>query len=64
MDRRQKELAKPYLSFNELLSKRRMTKSPFKKSLVPQILAAPTFYAHFDTKEALLEALCEDLFYI
>ena len=44
MDRRQKRTRKAiFIAFNELLSKKRMTKSPFKKSLVPQILAAPHF---------------------
>ena len=63
MDRRQKRTRKAiFIAFNELLSKKAYDKITVQEIISAADIGRTTFYAHFDTKEALLEALCEDLF--
>ena len=63
MDRRQKRTRKAiFIAFNELLSNKAYDKITVQEIISAADIGRTTFYAHFDTKEALLEALCEDLF--
>lgn len=63
MDRRQMRTREAvFQAVTELLTKR-----PYERITVQEIIDAAnigrsTFYAHFETKEQLLEALCEELF--
>ena len=63
MDRRQKRTRKAiFIAFNDLLSNKAYDKITVQEIISAADIGRTTFYAHFDTKEALLEALCEDLF--
>jgi len=63
MDRRQRKTRSAIFgAFTRLLAQK-----PFNRITVEEILTAAdvgraTFYAHFETKEYLLKALCEELF--
>ena len=63
MDRRQKKSREAiFRAFSELLSQRNVQNITVGQIIERADVGRATFYAHFETKEYLLKALCEELF--
>lgn len=63
MDRRQKKTREAiFKAFSELLSKKHFNQITVGEIISLADVGRATFYAHFETKDFLLKALCEDLF--
>ena len=63
MDRRQKKTREAiFHAFAELLSERNVQNITVGQIIERADVGRATFYAHFETKEFLLKALCEELF--
>ena len=63
MDRRQRKTREAiFKAFIELLSKKDFTQITVGEIIVRADVGRATFYAHFETKDFLLKALCEELF--
>ena len=63
MDRRQRKTREAILgAFTDLLSKKKYDKITVGEIIERADVGRATFYAHFETKDFLLKALCEELF--
>ena len=63
MDRRQRKTREAIFSaFTELLSQKDFTQLTVGQIIHRADVGRATFYAHFETKDSLLEAFCEELF--
>lgn len=63
MDRRQRKTRTAiFQAFEELLRTKRAEQITVGEIIQRADVGRATFYAHFETKDALLEALCEELF--
>ena len=63
MDRRQKKTREAiFAAFGELLSKKDFNKITVAEIIARADVGRAAFYAHFETKDSLLQALCEELF--
>ena len=63
MDRRQRKTREAIFSaFIDLLAEKNYSQITVGEILARADIARATFYAHFETKDYLLKALCEDLF--
>lgn len=63
MDRRQQKTKNAIiLAFEELISKKRYDEITVQQIIDKADVGRTTFYAHFETKESVLDSLCEDLF--
>lgn len=63
MDRRQRKTRTAiFQAFEELLRTKRAEQITVGEIIALADVGRATFYAHFETKDALLEALCEELF--
>ena len=63
MDRRQRKTRKAiFAAFIELLSEKEFAQITVAEIIERADISRATFYSHFETKDYLLKALCEDLF--
>ena len=63
MDRRQKKSREAiFKAFTELLSERNVGRITVGQIIERADVGRATFYAHFETKDALLQELCQELF--
>ena len=63
MDRRQRKTREAiFHAFTELLAKNDVSRITVGQIIQQADVGRATFYAHFETKEFLLEALCQELF--
>lgn len=63
MDRRQRKSREAiFRAFTELLQENKSDHITVSKIIERADVGRATFYAHFETREALIEALCQDLF--
>lgn len=63
MDRRQQKTRKAvFAAFEELISKKRYEQITVQEIIDLADIGRTTFYAHFETKDSVLDSLCSDLF--
>lgn len=63
MDRRQQKTRKAVFSaFEELVSEKRYEQITVQDIIDKADIGRTTFYAHFETKDSVLDAICTDLF--
>lgn len=63
MDRRQRKTREAiFKAFSELLSQRGLEQITVGQIIERADVGRATFYAHFETKDSLLQALCQELF--
>lgn len=64
MDRRQLKSRKAiFKAFRKLLEKKRYDRITVQEIIDEADVGRSTFYSHFETKDLLLNAMCEDMFY-
>ncbi len=63
MDRRRQKTRKAvFAAFEELVSKKRYAQITVQDIIDRADIGRSTFYAHFETKDSVLDAICTDLF--
>ena len=64
MDRRQQKTRRAiFRAFHTLLEKKRYDRITVQEIIDEADVGRSTFYAHFETKEMLLEAMCSEIFF-